>query len=144
MFPDSLNDWHAAVHAAAESIRAAPFADLDPARVGIALTRYAAVVAEPEDLDAAARWMAITETVIAVSDDLAFLPGGEALTIPLPDEPFPETPELWAALQVLWTAIYDGLQRYMLGANNAPMIACAAVTTRSLLRLIEAGSGARP
>ncbi|MFI5959752.1 hypothetical protein [Cryptosporangium sp. NPDC051539] len=144
MRPDPDFDWHSTLRAATESVRSSPFADLSAARAGIELSRHAAIVAKPDGLTAAARWIAITETVIAVADDLDFFANDQTPAIALPQTSPPETVELLADLHQLWTAINDGLQRYLLSAADQWAISCAVVTTRSLLKLIEAGAGARP
>jgi hypothetical protein len=136
----SSTDWTTAFASATDSIRTASATDLAAVQQGVDLAWQAAGAATSVDLAAALRWMAISESVIAVADDVARLTGEPtALTGGLAAGPMRDNPATRAALRELWLAIHGGLHRYMSTTDGRSAI-CAATTARSVLRLIEAGA----
>lgn len=141
MTTDPSTEWITALQSATGAIRASDPTDLRALRSGVGLALDATSAAVGADIWAALRWIAISELVCAVADDLHRIPGPDLVAVPaVPDPPMPDAGASYVALQDLWAAIHDGLRGFMIASDDHTSVFCAAITARSALRLIEAGA----
>jgi hypothetical protein len=145
--PDLVAAWTAALRAAIAAIHAADPTDLRPLQRGVELACHAAAAAESIDLRDAMRWVAVTEQVIAVADDLAAIPDPDAASSVIegqspgfPAAPMPNTVAVRDALRDLWESIHGGLRRYATSEADGIRAYCAEITAWSAMRMIEAGA----
>jgi hypothetical protein len=141
MTTETRTDWTDVLINAAQAIRLAPALDLTPIHAATELASRASAAVATDGLETALRWASIDEATLAVVHDLGRLdPTAEHGAVSSPEAPFLTTAATRSALRELWTAIYGGLNRYMMHAQDGRAAVCAAVTARSVLRVIEAGA----